>query len=373
MDRVIRSRDAAARAILRRRSRALVFLALLVLAACSKPEREGRRNRDGVVEVSVVPARTEPWERKILLVGTLLANQEARIAAEVEGSIEKTLAEVGDAVKAEAELAQIDTASYQGMVNLQTANVAKAEANAQNTAENLARLERLRKTGSVSPTDYDLAVATNKQAQAEVNAAKASLGAANTALRRSLARSPFDGAITERAVNAGDFVRPGTVMFNIVDDSTLRFRGEVPEREAARIKVGQLVRLTVDAYPGRVFEGRVSWINPAVNTATRSVGIEARVPNEKRELKANFFARGELIVDEAAPTLVVPIDTILTFAGVNKVFVVEGDAALAREVELGLTRGEQQEILSGLKPGDRVILNGRTKVQDGTKVKVQGA
>ncbi|MEQ1860058.1 MAG: efflux RND transporter periplasmic adaptor subunit [Chthoniobacteraceae bacterium] len=347
---------------------------LLALAACSKPAREGgRRDKDATVSVTVVAARTEPWERKILLVGALLPNQEARIAAEVEGSIEKTLAEVGDAVKAGAELAQIDTASYQGMVNLQTANLAKAEASAENTAENLSRLERLRKTGSVSPTDYDQAAASNKQAQAEVNAAKASLGAASTSMRRSLARAPFDGAIAERLVNAGDFVRIGTVMFNVVDDSTLRFRGEVPEREAARIKVAQLVRLTVDAYPGRVFEGRVSWINPAVNVATRSVGIEARVDNSKRELKANFFARGELVVDDAAPTLVVPIDTILTFAGVNKVFVVEGDAASVREVELGLTRGDQQEILSGLKPGERVILNGRTKVQDGTKVKVQDA
>jgi len=349
-------------------------LATLALFACSKPAREGgRRDKDGVVNVTVIAAHTEPWERKILLVGTLLANQEARIAAEVEGSIEKTHAEVGDAVVAEKELAQIDTASYQGMVNLHTANVAKAEANAENTAENLARLERLRKTGSVSPTDYDLAVATNKQAQAEVNAAKASLGAANTALRRSLARAPFHGAITERLVNTGDFVRPGTVMFTVVDDSTLKFRGEVPEREAARLKVGQLVRLTVDAYPGRIFEGRMSWINPAVNATTRSVGIEARVDNAKRELKANFFARGELVVDEAAPTLVIPIETVLTFAGVNKVFVVEGEAAKVREVEVGLTRGEQQEILGGLKDGDRVILNGRTKVQDGTKVKIQGA
>lgn len=345
---------------------------MLALAACSKPSSDASKHKDNTVNVTVVPARTEPWERKILLVGTLMANQEARIAAEVEGSIEKTVAEVGDAVKAGDELAQIDTDSYLGMVNLQTANLAKAQANAENTTENLARLDRLRKTGSVSPTDYDQAVAQNKQAQAEVNAGKASLGAANTALRRSLARAPFHGAITERLVNTGDFVRPGTVMFTIVDDSTLRFRGEVPERDAANLKVDQLVRLTVDAYPGRTFEGHVSWINPAVNSATRGVGIEARVDNSKHELKANFFARGELVVDQAAPTLVVPIDSILTFAGVNKVFIVEGEAAKAREIELGLTRGELQEIRSGIKDGDRVILNGRTKVQDGTKVKVQG-
>jgi RND family efflux transporter MFP subunit len=312
--------------------------------------------------------RLDPWERSIRLVGTLAANQEARIAAEVEGSIERTHVEVGDAVEAGRELAQIDTDSYQGMVNLQTANLAKAQANAENMAENLARLEKLKQTGSVSPTDYDQSVAGNKQAQAEVNAAKASLGAATTSLRRSLSRAPFAGSISDRLVNTGDFVRPGTVMFHLTDDSVLRFRGEVPEREAARIKTGQLVRLRVDAYRDRVFEGHVSWINPAVNPATRSVGIEALVQNSDRALKANFFARAELVVDDAAPTLVVPIEAIVTFAGVNKVFVIENGAAQSREVDLGATRGELQEIVSGLKVGERVIISGRTKVQSGTQV-----
>jgi len=347
----------------------LVCACLLAAAACSKPKGEvAKREKGSPLAVTAVEVRLEPWERSIRLVGTMVANQEARIAAEVEGSIESTAIEVGDTVEAGRELAQIDTDSYQGMVNLQSANVAKAQANAENMAENLARLEKLKQTGSVSPTDYDQAVAGNKQAQAEVNAAKATLGAATTSLRRSLARAPFAGSISERLVNAGDFVRPGTVMFHLTDDSVLRFRGEVPEREAAKIKSGQLVRLHVDAYRDRTFEGHVSWINPAVNPATRSIGIEALVENPDRALKANFFARAELVVDEAAPTLVVPIEALVTFAGVNKVFVVEEGAAQAREVELGATRGELQEILSGVKAGERVIVSGRTKVQSGTPV-----
>jgi membrane fusion protein (multidrug efflux system) len=157
-------------------------------------------------------------------------------------------------------------------------------------------------------------------------------------------------------------------MFHLVDDAVLRFRGEVPEREAAKIKTGQVMRIRVDAYRDRVFEGRVSWINPAVNAATRSVGIEALVQNKERELKANFFARAELVFDEASPTLVVPIECIVTFAGVNKVFVIEENTAQPREVELGATRGELQEIVAGLEAGERVIVSGRTKVQSGTPV-----
>lgn len=353
-------------------SRLALGACILALFSCSKAEPQKKKgSRDGAVPVTLAEAREVPWERKIVLVGTLIANQEARIAAEVEGSIEKTHAEVGDPVAAGAELAQIDTASYQGMVNLQTANHNKAIANAENQKENLDRLQRLRQSGSVSPTDYDQAVAAEKQAAAEVAATKAQLGSASTALRRSLSKAPFAGALTERLVNAGDFVRVGTVMFHLVDDSLLKFRGEVPERDSARVKTGQPVRLSVDAFPGRAFRGTVTWINPAVNAASRGVGIEAKVENADRTLKANFFARAELIVDAAAPTLVVPVDAIVVFAGVTKVFVVEGEVAQAREVELGNTRGDEQEVRTGLKPGERVVVNGRTKVQPGSRVAVQ--
>ena len=355
----------------RRLSTLLLPALAAALCACGKssPAPAGP-HRDDAVPVTLAEAKRVPWERRIALVGALLPNQQARIAAEVEGSIETTLAEVGDVVTTDQPLAQIDTASYKGQVSLYTANLAKAEANAQNQSENLERLQQLKKTGAVSTTDFDQVVAAQKQAVAEVAAVKAQLGSAQTALRRSLAKAPFAGALTERAVNTGDFVRIGTVMFQIVDDSTLKFRAEVPERDAARVKLGGLVRLKVDAYPDRTFEGKVSWINPAANADTRSVGIEARVENSERLLKANFFARAELITDTAASTLVVPVDAIVSFAGVTKVFIAEKDLAQPREVVLGGTRGEEQEILSGLDGGERVIVGGRTKVQPGSRIAV---
>jgi membrane fusion protein (multidrug efflux system) len=354
--------------------RAIPFLVALAAIGCDRAGKsQPRGQRDAAVQVTVAEAKMVPWERKLSIVGELFPNQEARIAAEVEGRVETTLVEVGDVVTKGAELAQIDTASYQGMVNLATANVAKAEASAENQKENIERLNQLRKTGSVSPTDYDQAVAAMKSAIAEVNAAKATLGAANTSLRRSLVRAPFDGAITERRVTTGDFVRISTVMFQVLDDSVLKFRGEVPEREAAHVKVGQPVRVQVAAFPGRPFPGSVTWINPGVNTATRGVGIEARMENLEHALKAHFFARAEIVTDPAAPTLVVPVDAVVTFAGVNKVYVVEKDVAQPREVTLGSTRDDLQEIISGLQPGERVVVTGRTKVQPGSRVVMTGS
>jgi membrane fusion protein (multidrug efflux system) len=341
----------------------------VVLSAC-KPAAgpEGRRQTGGPIAVTLGEVREEKWEQRILLVGTLLPEQEARLSAEVEGRIEKTHVEVGDSVKAGKELAQIDTATYVGMVNMWTANLNKAQVNSENQTTNLERLEKLRATGAVSPTAYDEALAAQKAALAEVAAARAQLGGATTSLRRSTLLAPFDGRITSRAVTEGDFARIGTVMFTIVDDSTLRFRGEVPEREGPRVKPGQRVRLRVEAWPDRVFEGKLTWVNPAVNPQTRGVEIEARLENKDGALKANYFARGEIVLEDSAPVTVVPADAVVTFVGVNKVFVIADGKAAPREVRLGEKRGQAQAVTSGVKPGDKVIVGGVAKVQPGSAV-----
>ena len=348
-----------------------IALAVLV-AGCDRPATpQGERVRDLTVAVTVATAKSVQWEKRLLLVGTLLPSQEARLAAEVEGRIEKTLVDVGAAVKEGQELAQIDSASYEGMVNLNTANMNKAQVRADNETTNLVRLARLRESGAVSSTAYDEAAASQKAALAEVAAMKAQLGAASTSLKRSTLRAPFDGSITARLVTEGDFARIGTVMFNIVDDTTLRFRGEVPERDASRVRAGQLVRVRVDAWPERSFDGKITWVNPAVNPETRSVGIEAQLENRDRALKAHFFGRGEIVTDPAAETLVVPSEAVVSFVGVDKVYVTENGKAKPREIRLGERRGEEQSVLTGLAAGEVVIVGGLSKVQPGTAVKVR--
>jgi len=351
---------------------ALLSVLAIALPGCDRaPERKAGDGRKTSVPVTVAPARSAQWEKRLLLVGTLLPAQEARLSAEVEGRIEKTYVEVGDTVKAGQDLAQIDSASYQGMVNLHTANLNKAEVRAENETTNLVRLEKLRASGAVSSTAYDEAVALQKAALAEVAAAKAQLGAASTSLKRSALKAPFDGSISARLVTEGDFARVGTVMLQIVDDSALRFRGEIPERDAARVKTGQPVRVRVDAWPEKTFDGKLMWVNPAVNPETRSVGIEARLENGDRALKAHLFARGEIITDSAAETLVVPADAVVSFVGVDKVYVMAGGKAEPREVQLGERRGEEQSVLNGLKEGEPVIVGGASKVQPGSAVSVR--
>ena len=348
------------------------LLLLVLLAGCGKttaPARSGRP--DGPLPVSIAEARLLKWEQRLLCVGTLLPAQESRLSAEVEGRIEKTHVEVGDAVKAAQELAQIDTASYQGLVNLHTANHNKAQINADNQTTNLERLEKLRATGALSSTTYDEAAAAQKAALAEVAATRAQLGGASTSLKRSTLRAPFDGRIAERLVTEGDFARIGTILFHILDDSTLRFRTEIPERHAARLKAGEAVRIRVDAFADREFSGTITWVSPAVNPDTRAIAIEARVENKDVLLKAHAFARGEIVTDAGSDTLTVPGDAVVTFAGVHKVFTIVEGKAQAREVTLGERRGSDQAIRSGIQAGEKIITGGLSKVQPGAAVVVK--
>src|SRR6185295_11378414 len=131
------------------------------------------------------------------------------------------------------------------------------------------------------------------------------------------------------------FVKVGAPLLRIVNDRVLKYIVQAAERYAADAKKGMPVEFTVDAYPGEKFEGRVYLISPQVSTATRSFAFGALVTNANTRLRANTFARGELIIERGVPTPVVPLDAVVNFAGVTKVFVLEGAVARSRDVTVG--------------------------------------
>jgi RND family efflux transporter MFP subunit len=344
--------------------------ALGLTASCSKPGANPAPKRGtAVVPVDVQPVGIIEMDRTLPIVGTLFAKDEATLGAEVEGRIDKTFVDFGDRVKAGQELALIDTASYAARARQAAANVAKAKATAANAEKELKRIAEL--GGIASPSDRDKADAAAEQARAEVKAIEATEAIAQLNLERSHVRAPFDAAIADRITSAGDFKLPGEPLFRVVNDGVLKYIVQAPERYAGLIQKGQPVIFTVDAYPGEQFDGKVFLISPQVNTTTRAFAFGALVQNMERRLRANTFARGEVILERKVPTTVVPFDAVVTFAGVNKVFVVRDGVAQSREVELGRVLQQKQEILSGLKPGEVIVVSGQTKLFDGAKVKVK--
>jgi membrane fusion protein (multidrug efflux system) len=213
-------------------------------------------------------------------------------------------------------------------------------------------------------------MAVAEQARAEVKAAEAAEAVARLNVQRSHVKAPFNSAIAERLSSAGDFLRVGSPLYRIVNDLELRYIVQVPERYANVVQTNQPVIFSVDAYPAEQFKGFVYLISPQVDMVTRTFSLGALVRNQDRKLKANSFARGELVLSRSISIPTIPVEAVVNFAGVTKVFVVEDGVARSRTVELGRVRNGRHEVRAGLKGGEALVVSGQTKLVDGAKVRV---
>lgn len=325
------------------------------------------------VPVTVGKVQNVEWDQTVSVVGTLYPKDEATLAAEVEGAVEKTFVEFGERIQNNQELAIIDNDSYQAQMEEKKGNLARAEANLANAKQNLTRSMRLADTGAVSDSDLDTAKSMVAQFEAEVAAAKGTLSVATLSLGRAHVKAPFDGAIASRIVGRGDFVKIGSPLFTVVNDRILKFIFQVPERYGSKVKKELDVSFSVDNYPGETFKGKVYLISPVVSTATRSFNVGALVANADLRLKASTFARGSITLQRGVSTPVVPLDAVVNYAGLSKVFVVENGLAHSRTVKVGRIQQGKQEVLDGLKEGETVVLTGQGKLVEGAQVSVPAA
>lgn len=346
----------------------LIAAGLGGLSGCSKSGPPAAApSPDAPVTVTVATLATESLDRTLAVVGTLFAKDEAVVAAEVEGKLEKTGAEFGDRVRAGQELALIATETYAALAHQAAARVTQAQANASSADHELSRQEILRKSGIASPADLDSAVAAADSARAAVKAAQAAETVSKLNLEHSHIRAPFDAAISERLAGAGDYVVAGTPLFRIVDDAVLKFIVAAPEADAPRIQKEQMVRFTVDAFPDRTFEGKVFLISPQVSAATRMFSLGALVPNAERTLKAGTFARGEIVLERGIPTVLAPLESIIVSSGNARVFVVSNNVVRLRPVTLGRVVRDRQEV-KGVAAGEVVVTSGNSKLRDNLRV-----
>ncbi len=331
------------------------LVATLVVSCGKELPRDGATPGSAPARpVRVARAEMRPLERALHVVGTLQAHDEAMVAAQVAGQIEKTIVDLGDRVTTGQELALIDTASYEALARQAAANVAKAHANAANAAQTLKRVQELQKDKIASSSEYDQAVADSEQARADVKAAEAAEAIARLNLERSHVKAPFAGAVAERVADSGDYVSIGAPIIRLVKTDPLRLRLDVPERESPAVRIGQTVQLTVEG-DTNIYSGTITRVSPAIRQSDRMLPVEADVPN-RGSLRTGLFARARIIVDERDSGLSVPVSALTVFAGLEKVVAVQEGKAVETPVTTGRRGAGWVEILSGLKVGEGVVL-----------------
>jgi RND family efflux transporter MFP subunit len=342
-----------------------VGLCALTIAGCSKPADPPAAAATATVapeaalQITVAPVALRPTKRLLKFVGTLYGKEEVTLSSQVEGQVRAIHADLGDQVKAEQVLLDVDDDSMRAQLREIEARLVKARADE-------SRGRELLKSNIISPQEYEAM-------QTAVAVAEAQRDSLTVGLQHKRVRSPLSGSVMKRMVSVGEYVRPGTPLFDLVADDPLKLRGDVPERFTQELGVGQAVEIKVDAYPDTVFAGRLVRVSPAANPENRSISVEVEVPNPERQLKAGFFGTANIVTRADDQALVVPETAVINFAGVTKLFVVRDNTTYERRVRVGTRDGDGMiEILEGLQPDEVVATSGLAKLENGKSIVVRG-
>jgi len=335
-------------------------------AGAARPGGSGGPGGGGVPGVEVAKVKTMPLQDDAQAVGSLKSRQSVILRPEVAGRVAELAFADGARVRKGQLLLRLDD-------TLQRAELSQAEAQLSIARANLKRNQELVAENFVAQRVLDESRASLQVAEAQVALAQARLG-------RMRLVAPFDGTVGIRTVNLGDYVKDGADLVNLEDTSTLFVDFRMPERYQGQLAVGQGVKVQIDALPGRDFTAKVQALDPLVDANGRSVLVRASmVPSAGATLRPGMFARVTTVFSVNEAALVVPEEALVPQGNRQLVFKLasegEGEAAKTvvrrTEVQLGVRRGSQVQIVSGLSEGDTVVVAGQQRLQrDGMAVRV---
>jgi RND family efflux transporter MFP subunit len=343
--------------------------AALVGTACSKgtdaPAADAAPVSQTIGPENIAVARTDTLRSGPAISGTLSADREARLRAEMSGAVLATNVEQGERVSEGTVLGRLDDA----MVRDAALSARSAVAQATVAAEQAAR-ELLAAAGAIAERDVEGADRANLGAQAQLADAKARLSSAEKMLRNTIIRAPFAGVVSERAVSPGDIVSPGSALFTVIDPRSLRVEASVPTTALADVRVGAPVLFTVNG-SDRVLEGKVTRVSPMVDPQTKQVRLLASVPNSAGVLVAGLFVEGRVASQKRVGVLV-PESAVDQTGIVPTLMRLKGGKVEKVDVQLG-ARDEAAsvyEVTSGIASGDTVLLGAARGISVGSPVVV---
>lgn len=357
---------------------ALAALVALGLAAgCRRDPDANAEQPTGSVTIlgpeSVVVLDSVTLKSGPAISGTLTAEREARVRAQVAGTVTATFPEQGQRVTQGAVLARIDDQAVRDAYFSARSQVRSAQLAQEVAKRNLERSETLARAGAIADRDLETATWNATNADAQLADAKARLASAEQELQYTTVRAPFAGVVSERSASAGDVVQTGGALYTIIDPASLRFDGTVPAEQVGQLERGASVEFAVSGYPGKVFNGKLDRINPTADPATRQVRVYVSVPNPDQRLVAGLYAEGR--VGTAVRRAVVAPASAVDQRGVTPtVLRIRQGRVEQVTVQLGARdeADDRIELRSGVAAGDTLLLGNAAGVLPGAAVRVTG-
>ena len=392
---------------------AFVLVAALapLAAACNTTAEQTARpgGQPAAVAVETASVKRISVQREIDVSGTLLSPDQAKVSSEVAGVVREVTVELGREVttgdvlvrlepreielaldRAESALRQVEAQlgitrmqDNEPRADEQIASVRQAAANRDDARAAFARAQQLNGRGLLSQVDRDTAETRLKVAEANYSAAldtthslkaalqdrRASFELARKKVADAVIKAPITGSVSERLVQPGEFIRENTPVVTIVVMNPLRLKTAVQEKFAGVIKPGQPVQFVVEAFPEETFSGKIAYVSPAVDQATRTFPIEAIVGNDDRRLKPGFFAKGIVGTKLDEDVLAVTEDAVSTMAGVSSVYLIEDGKIRQQTIRTGVHQDKLVEVIAGLKGTETLASSNLSQLATGTLVR----
>ena len=353
-------------------------VALWTLACSHKSAGEDAQSESAqpVAEVTVTHVARADISSMLTVTGTIagLPNEDVKVSSLVPGRVAQMLVAEGDHVSEGQALAKIDDRPFLDQIRQAEAGVEQAKANLENARLNRDRNENLFQRGIAARKEVEDARTQMALSEAAQHQADAALSLAKLQLSRTEVRSPLAGTVVKRLVSVGEQVdgTAATPIFEVASLTEVELFGNVPGVYLGKIRVGQRLPLITDTFPGKTFAGRVVAISAAVDPATNVGLVRIRASNPAGLLRLGMFVSAQLALETHANALVVPTQAVYRDEeGKPQVYRVDGENAEAVPVELGIEAEDRVELLSGVKPGETIILTGGYGLSDKAKVKVK--
>lgn len=349
-----------------------ILILLLVIAALAgtkflqvrKMIEQGAEFRPPPATVTSTAVLSADWEDLLPAVGSLKAVQGMIVAAELPGRVTRIHFQSGAMVRKGALLLEQDSSSERALLPgaVAASDLAKI---------NLQRADKLLAEKVVSQAEYDNAVTKLRQAIAEADDIQATIA-------KKTIRAPFSGRLGIRQVDLGQQLPSGQEIVSLQTLDPIYLNFALPQQYLAKLRTGLTVRVTSDAFPSKMIEGRLTTISPEVDSDTRNIRLQATLNNTDGMLLPGMFVEAKVVLPTQQPTLVIPATAVLYAPYSDSVFVIEdqrdeteGEAGLVLRqqfIRLGEKRGDFVAVQSGLKPGQKLVSSGVFKLRNGQQV-----
>ena len=337
----------------------LLILVLLLLTACGTTEQVDKSKGDRAVTVTTVEVQSQSWHMPIEAVGTAKAKESTVIAAKQSDRISKVLFESGQHVQKGQILVELDSGAV-------LAELAEAKAQLNDLTVQKQRLEGLLSKQLVSKSQFETVEANQIAAQARVRAAQ-------ERVNDRIIRAPFSGVLGLRQVSEGQYVNAGFAMVKLDDLVRMWDEFPIPEFLMTKVNVGMNLTLTADAYPDKTFNAKVVGVESRVDIATRALMVRAEIENNAAQIRPGMLLH-VMLQQELVDALVVPELCLQQVGGRSFVYVVKSDnSVVSHDVVAGERHNGNVVIIEGLKVGERIVLDGTSKLRDGQKVQISPA